>query len=96
MDLTNALLNLATGDSRWGIWAELVDGKFTKESKWRYGQPGLKNDELLDDKVLLCNGRQILSWLTDYGLLDKTDAEIASDHDWINAFLDHANKSITL
>lgn len=94
MNLTKALLKIQY-DASWGIWAELVNGKFTEDSEWRYGQVLFENGGLLDSKVFLCNGEQIGNWLTSYGFKpDKSDVE--DDPHWIDAFLEGANVAVSL
>ena len=66
MKLNEALQNIEYSSS-WGIWAELIDGKFTEESKARYGQSIFENGGLLDDYVYVCNGEYPSDWAVGYG-----------------------------
>ncbi|MBD2316710.1 hypothetical protein [Phormidium tenue] len=46
-------------DSSWGIWAELIDGKFAAQSQARYGQRQFENGGLLDEFAFFANGKKI-------------------------------------
>lgn len=65
----STLKELATSisyDSSWGIWAELIDGKFTLDSKARYGQRHFENGGLLDGFEFFADGVQIRDHADDW------------------------------
>ena len=53
------LVTAISYDSSWGIWAELIDGKFIADSQGRYGQSQFENGGLLDGFEFFSNGVQI-------------------------------------
>lgn len=61
-------------DSSWGIWAELIDGKFSPDSQARYGQMIFENGGLLDEFQYFANGVQIgdsyTEWCGDFDITD--------------------------
>jgi hypothetical protein len=46
-------------DSSWGIWAKLIDGKFTADSQARYGQRQFENGGVLDGFEFFADGVQV-------------------------------------
>ena len=53
-------------DSSWGIWAELIDGKFTADSQARYGQRQFENGGVLDGFEFVADGVQIRDHADDF------------------------------
>lgn len=77
-------------DSSWGVWAELIDGKFTPESQARYGQCQFENGGVLDEFEFVANGEKIgdrhTDWagefeLHDYPQWDAIVVEFEKAHD---------------
>ena len=64
-------------DSSWGIWAELIDGKFTPESQARYGQSQFENGGILDGFAFFAHGEKIgdhqTNWAGEFNLSDWED-----------------------
>lgn len=78
--MANSLKDLASViqyDSSWGIWAELIDGKFTPESQARYGQTQFENGGLLDEFNYFADGESIwdhhVNWSGEFNLSDWED-----------------------
>lgn len=73
-------------DSSWGIWAELVDGKFTAESEARYGQRLFENGGVLDEFEFLADGETIGDSISEYcdGDDDFKDEAISELIDSVN------------
>jgi hypothetical protein len=53
-------------DSSWGIWAELIDGKFTADSQARYGQRQFENGGVLDGFEFFADGQKIVDNASDF------------------------------
>ncbi|WP_434686896.1 hypothetical protein [Pseudanabaena minima] len=84
------LISTIQYDSSWGIWAELIDGKFTPESKARYGQSQFENGGVLDEFAFFAHGEKIgdhySDWcgefeLHDYSQWDAIVIEFEKAHD---------------
>ena len=82
-------------DSSWGIWAELIDGKFTPQSEARYGQKIFENGGLLDDFAYFYDGVQIgdnyISW---FDGIDESDIDHAQKEDWIEQLIEEKNEEL--
>jgi hypothetical protein len=77
-------------DSSWGIWAELIDGKFAPQSQARYGQRQFENGGLLDEFKFFADGEKIGDSIAEYcnGDNDFKDEAISELIDSINNSLD--------
>lgn len=64
--LLKDLVSSISYDSSWGIWAELIEGKFTSESQARYGQRQFENGGLLDGFEFFADGVQIRDHADDW------------------------------
>ena len=59
MAILKELASNISYDSSWGIWAELIDGKFAADSQARYGQRQFENGGVLDGFEFFADGVQI-------------------------------------
>lgn len=60
------LANNISYDSSWGIWAGLIDGKFTADSDARYGQRQFQNGGVLDGFEFFADGVQVRDHADDF------------------------------
>lgn len=77
-------------DSSWGIWAELINGKFAAESQARYGQRQFENGGLLDGFEFFADGEKIGDSIAEYcdGDDDFKDEAVSELINSINDSLD--------
>ena len=89
MSTLNDLAASIQYDSSWGIWAKLIDGKFSPESQARYGQRQFENGGLLDEFEFFADGEKIGDSIAEYcdGDDDYTDEAIAELIDSVNTSL---------
>ena len=91
--MTKLLKDLAASiqyDSSWGIWAELINGKFTPDSEARYGQRQFENGGLLDEFEFFADGEKIGDSISEYCDGDDDFTEEA-----ISELIDSVNESLS-
>ena len=77
-------------DSSWGIWAELVEGKFTADSQARYGQRQFENGGLLDEFEFFADGEKIGDSISEY-----CDGDDDFQDEAISELIDSVNESLS-
>jgi hypothetical protein len=77
-------------DSYWGIWAELIDGKFSADSQARYGQRQFENGGLLDGFEFFADGEKIGDSISEY-----CDGDDDFKDEAISELIDSVNESLS-
>lgn len=76
-------------DRSWGIWAELINGKFAPESHARYGRMSFENGGVLDGYVYFGNGENIQDFIAMYTNNDEDFTDEA-----IGELIDNYNQAL--
>jgi hypothetical protein len=90
MTTLKELASTISYDSSWGIWAELIDGKFTADSKACFGQRQFENGGLLDEFKFFANGETIGDSISEY-----CDDDDDFKDEAVSELIDSVNESLS-
>ena len=86
MKLIDILTSGLEYSSTWGIYAELIDGKFTSDSEARFGQRHFENGGLNDGFELFANNEYSTDQMDQYlGRTDGRDEDTITKWDILEA-----------